>query len=297
MRHEDLQVFLEIAEVRNLRRAADRLGTTQSALTKVLRRLESELRIRLFDRAPRGVELTEPGRAFHVRVKAVDIQLTQALHELEDMRLGELGVVRFGSTPGYYESVVKPVIDRFLLSRPHGRFVLFLDGTSSLMELLVSGQVDLLLAGLPGRNRPEVDHLPLIEESMHVVVRAGHQLLEPSTSVPDLANCRWMLPPPGRITTRWLEQRLHELGLPPPRVALESDATLALTSSTLRSSNLASVMMGHMLRSSCGAGLLALDRLVGYGTQRLALSWRRDAYLSPFALEFRTAIEEALRPT
>lgn len=291
MKHEDLRHFLKIAETHNMRRAAEQVGTTQSALTKAVRRLEAELRVRLFDRAPRGVELTEPGRAFHDRIQSVELQLAQALHELDHMRLGELGLVRIGCTAANFESVVQPVLQRFLKLRPQARFVLRLELSGRLIDMLMQGQLDLVVSGPPGSVGKELEHHILCDETLHAVVRARHPLLRSKATGSDLADCRWILPPPGRILRRWLEPRLHELGLPPPRVAVETDSSLVLAYSMIRDSDLVSVMTSRVLDSPAGAGLRALDRMLGTGKDQLAVFWRRDSYLSPLVRDFRDVLQ------
>ncbi|HMO43911.1 MAG TPA: LysR family transcriptional regulator, partial [Phenylobacterium sp.] len=58
-----LRTFVAIAEVRNLTRAGERLGRTQSAISLQLRRLEERLGVTLFSRDPRRVVLTDEGEA------------------------------------------------------------------------------------------------------------------------------------------------------------------------------------------------------------------------------------------
>ncbi len=55
--------FLTVAEERNFRRAADRLGVSQPALTKQMQELEARLGVTLLRREPRGIELTEAASA------------------------------------------------------------------------------------------------------------------------------------------------------------------------------------------------------------------------------------------
>src|SRR5215813_3460194 len=71
MRIEDLRVFAVLAETRSLHRAAQKTGLTQSAVTKILQRLEAEFEIQLVDRSGRGIELTSAGRVLLERVADV----------------------------------------------------------------------------------------------------------------------------------------------------------------------------------------------------------------------------------
>ena len=76
-----LRTFLAVAEKRNVTRAADALGRTQSAVSVQLRKLESALSTKLFQRQARGMALTEAG---HALVPAA----RRALDELD--RIGDL---------------------------------------------------------------------------------------------------------------------------------------------------------------------------------------------------------------
>jgi LysR family transcriptional regulator of gallate degradation len=69
-----LEYFLAIAKRRSFTAAASELGLTQPSLTKTIRALEQELSVQLFERLPRGVELTSFGNSL--------------LHHAEAMRPG-----------------------------------------------------------------------------------------------------------------------------------------------------------------------------------------------------------------
>jgi len=67
LRH--LRYFIAVAEERSFLAAAARLRVAQSALSKQVRDLEDELGATLFERGPRGVNLTASGRAFLVEAR------------------------------------------------------------------------------------------------------------------------------------------------------------------------------------------------------------------------------------
>jgi DNA-binding transcriptional LysR family regulator len=63
--------LIAIAEARSFKRAAMRLGLTQPALSAGIRKLETELGVRLFDRASDGVKLTSYGKVVAARARQV----------------------------------------------------------------------------------------------------------------------------------------------------------------------------------------------------------------------------------
>src|SRR5712675_1980987 len=75
MELRDIECFEEIAEQRHLGRAAERLGLSQPALSKSLRRLEEAMQVKLFDRNAKGLELTAEGSLLLARAR--DLQLSR----------------------------------------------------------------------------------------------------------------------------------------------------------------------------------------------------------------------------
>lgn len=66
-----LRTFLTIAEEGNLTRAAEKMFTSQPAVTAQVRALESELGVRLFDRSPKGMRLTQAGEALRDQARRI----------------------------------------------------------------------------------------------------------------------------------------------------------------------------------------------------------------------------------
>src|SRR5258708_33264260 len=63
-----ISVLAAVVETGNFVRAAETLGLTQSGVSRAVARLERRVGVRLFDRTPRAVSLTDEGRRFHARV-------------------------------------------------------------------------------------------------------------------------------------------------------------------------------------------------------------------------------------
>src|SRR5579862_7245565 len=74
-------VLAAVAEAGNFARAAEALGLTPSGVSRAVARLEARIGVRLFDRSPRSVSLTEEGRRFHARVGPLLAGLEEAAGE------------------------------------------------------------------------------------------------------------------------------------------------------------------------------------------------------------------------
>ncbi|MBB4391082.1 LysR family transcriptional regulator [Bradyrhizobium sp. ERR14] len=89
-----LAVFALVAEERNFRAAADRLGVTRSAVSQTIRRLEETLGIALVQRTTRSVSLTEAGERLHAEVAPAIADMRAALDGTEALRGRPRGLLR-----------------------------------------------------------------------------------------------------------------------------------------------------------------------------------------------------------
>src|SRR5688572_2876439 len=87
----ELRSLVVLAEQRHFGRAAELLGVSQPALSKRLRRLEDKVGGALFVRGYRAVTLTEPGRVFLERAKALVREAAQAVEVSRLTMRGEAG--------------------------------------------------------------------------------------------------------------------------------------------------------------------------------------------------------------
>ena len=114
----DLTAFLAVAEERSFTHAAARLGTSQSALSYTVRRLEARLGVRLLTRTTRSVAATEAGeRLLGALGPAIgDIEsMLAALSEFRDKPAGKLpdhrgpARDRYGPLAGPVEAPTKTI--------------------------------------------------------------------------------------------------------------------------------------------------------------------------------------------
>jgi DNA-binding transcriptional LysR family regulator len=95
LRH--LRYFVTVAEDLSFRRAAERLHLSHPTLSKQIGDLESELGLKLFNRNPRRVELTEVGRGFLVEAKRTLVSAQQAVAHAHEVATGERGRLSIGT--------------------------------------------------------------------------------------------------------------------------------------------------------------------------------------------------------
>jgi DNA-binding transcriptional LysR family regulator len=224
VRMQHLRTVLAVAETTSLARAADRLGLTQPAVTKILHEVESDLGVALFERTSRGTHSTPNGRLLADHIKLVFTQLDQAAQALHDSREGLRGRVTVGALIAGTASLLPRAVAHLQESRPGVRITIVEGTYDYLTPLLRQGTLDLIVGRLPKHEyREGVLVESLYEERIALVVRAGH----PATRLrkPDLqalARWPWILPLAGTTLRQLIETAFHDARLDLPETRCES---------------------------------------------------------------------------
>jgi LysR family glycine cleavage system transcriptional activator len=87
-----IRAFLEVTAQRRFNRAAEALGLTESAVSHQLRKLEDGLGVRLLERNPDGIALTEAGARFREKAEQAMRLLNDAVEEVRSIELGKVSI-------------------------------------------------------------------------------------------------------------------------------------------------------------------------------------------------------------
>ena len=129
-------VLVAVTEAGNFARAAEMLGLTPSAVSRAVARLEARVGVRLFDRNPREVSLTEEGRRFHTQVMPLLAGLDEAAAEAAGAAVVVRGRLRISVDPWFARTVLAPKLQQFLDRYP----LLSVDfSTSNYREEMMTG--------------------------------------------------------------------------------------------------------------------------------------------------------------
>ncbi|UUN28940.1 hydrogen peroxide-inducible genes activator [Streptomyces sp. FIT100] len=170
-----LRAFAAVAEHLHFRDAAAAIGMSQPALSGAVSALEEALGVQLLERTTRKVLLSPAGERLAVRAKAVLDAVGELMEEAEAVRAPFTGVLRLGVIP-----TVAPYLLPSVLRLVHERYPeldlqVHEEQTSSLLEGLSGGRLDLLLLAVP-LGVPGVTELPLFDEDFVLVTPEEHWL-------------------------------------------------------------------------------------------------------------------------
>lgn len=290
-----LNVLTAIDSEGSLLGASQKVGLTQSAVTKALQESEALLGTRLFDRTNRGVKPTEAGEILITHARLVQAQMRHAAQELEDLRNGSGGRVVVGTLVSASVSILPDAIAAVRGQRPK-LAVKILEGTNdALMPLLRAGELDLVVGRLPAfSSGSDVSEEVLCQDHAQIVVRVGHPLLRhKSLSLRDVMDQNWILPRQETSMRRQIDEGFRQEGLPSPANCIESVSILTNRSLVLRADYLA-IWPVQLARFEAKLGLVApLPIALPTTIRPIGISTRRDGRLSPAAETLRTALRTA----
>jgi LysR family carnitine catabolism transcriptional activator len=147
-----IRSFVAVAEERQFRRASERVGLSQPAMSAQLRELEEFLGAALLSRTTRSVHLTAEGEKFLVRARNILADLESAVLEVRDhasLRRGRLSVA---AIPSVASRILPGVVANFTARYPGIDVQMIELGAQDVERCVASGNADLGIAAAPDRN-------------------------------------------------------------------------------------------------------------------------------------------------
>lgn len=274
------RTFVEVCDSGSLTAAAQKLGYTQSAVSRQVAALEQELGETLLERLPRGVRPTPAGSALLPHARLVVGEASRGRDAARRARDGDPVVLTLGAVP----SATADLVPRALRSLAGGlRCTLRSGGSPELHELVLAGDLDVAVVtdfppGLPHERR--VVRTRLLEDEMCLLVASDHTLAGGRRRVrlSALADATWAEDNPA--SERMLVQAAGRSGFE-PRIQLEAGDLLGKVA--LVAAGLAVALVPGLLVPALPAGV-AVRRLVEPPT--------RGVYVVRRAVRPRSGVEE-----
>jgi DNA-binding transcriptional LysR family regulator len=218
----DLHILLAVVQSGSMAKAAKDLAISHPVVSRSIGVLEHTLGVRLLERNPHGIELTEYGRAMLNRSHAVFDELRQGVKDIEFLADPTAGEVRIGGTAPFLASLLPTIVDR--LHRRHPRMVIHVVATSadSLLRDLDERNLDLLILRKFGRFAEDRVNFEVLHDSRNVVAAGANNkwVRRPSIELRDLIDESWVLPPAGTRFGSIARDIFAANGLPFPRAAV-----------------------------------------------------------------------------
>ena len=173
-----LRYFVEIADSGSFSAAAERLFVAQSALSRQIKELETQLKTPLFERTARQPRLTAAGEAFYPRARNLLSELLKASELATQVGNGELGTLRLShSSTVPMSGPLLQGISAWLERCPGVSMDIVKLSSEAQLEEIADGHLEVGVLRLPVlRQREGVRVLPLYNEQLLLAVPPNHAL-------------------------------------------------------------------------------------------------------------------------
>ena len=168
----ELRAFAAVYHAGTLSAAAERLSLSQPAVTMLLRGLEEKLGVRLFDRNTRAVRRTDAANRAIDFVEQALRQLESLSDEMAGLARGDRGRVRVIATSSFAQTLLPPVIRRYVDAWPEVRFSLDDCAPRDFVETILADRVDFGVGTLEAPV-PDLVERVLLTDTLHALAARG----------------------------------------------------------------------------------------------------------------------------
>lgn len=198
-----LRYFHSVARTGSLSAAAEELHVAVSAVSRQISNLEENLGLLLFERKPRGMQLTEPGELLLAYANRNSLEVKNVIAEMRGLSTLQQHRIAIACPEGMAWEFLPRVAAQFRSFHPGASFDLQVVDSARASEMVKDGQVDIALTFslTPAQG---VEIALSVDAPISALMAAGHPLAHrKSLGVNDLRGCALALPYPGS-TIRYL---------------------------------------------------------------------------------------------
>lgn len=285
-----LRAFIAVAEAGHFTRAGDALALTQSTVSTLVRELESNLGLRLFDRHTRMLRLTEAGAEILPLARKAVADLDSVIGSSAQLKALGRGRVSMAVSSVQAALVMPRMIHEFSERNPGVRVVLHDVVQEEVLNLVRAGEVDFGL-GTGFGPRHDLNTYLLWSETFHAILPRAHPLARADElSWKDLREVPLIGPRPGNPVRLLLDFALTREGIALP---FAFEVSLPLTIIGMVEGGLGVGVLTNSMRPLVHALGLTMRPIVGPAVKReVVLVFHADRSLSPAAQMFRDLLVE-----
>jgi len=283
-----LRAFLTIVRSGSLGLAAESLHVTQPALSRIVRRLESQLGVQLFERRATGMELTTFGHALLPHATVLSEEAALAIEQINSLRGLGHGTLRIGAIGSVATMVLPAVLERMLTQWPK-LHVQITEAVEDLLEAhLTSNAIDVAISG-PIPESPDIVQVgePRFTDRYSVISSSNHPLQrQRKVSLQDVLRVPWVMPSIEAEPRRQFNALITKLGAMQPRIAVESRSPSVIKAMVART-NYLGWLPEPLFATEAAAGIIKPLPVPEMATQRRFFVYRRRrSFMPPPVLKF-----------
>lgn len=171
-----LQYIITVAEERSFTKAAQRILIAQPSLSQFIKKVESDLQVRIFDRSKNPIMLTKEGRLFVERSKAILRMYEETKIELQKLSRGTINKITIG-TPLIMSNLLLPdLLNDYKMIDPPVEIIPIESSSQELEELMEKEKIDFSIITIPINNN-KLHYEPIVSEQFIYALPKNHPFI------------------------------------------------------------------------------------------------------------------------
>ena len=263
-----IQFFLSVVKHNSFNKAAEYLNVSQPGISKAIHELEEIMSVKLINRLPKGIELTDFGKVLEKYSNLIMADINNVEKEIKSLKEGTFGTINIGVafSPRIY-LLPKSSIN-LQLKFPEIILNVYAGSRNDLLLRLLEGKIDLFVSAIVPEdikiiediNIQDLKFLPLYKDTQYIVTRIDHPLqYKKNIKLRDTLDFDWILPDHEKnfrlfnMNDQFLKNKLK---LPIPKIVYNS-GNFALN--VIKNSDFLGIHPKQMIETQGNGSLAILD--------------------------------------
>ena len=293
MEIRNLEYFLEVARTKSFTKAAQNLFITQPTISRMIKNLEDELEVELFERLGKGVELTDAGQTILLQAQNIVNSVRGLSGDLSDVMQLKKGQINIGLPPMIGANFFPRVVGEFNKIYPRIKVHLWEHGAKKVEDDVAAGRLEIGVTLLPVQEEV-FQWFSFVKDKLDLVVHPSHRLAgKGSVALAELAAEEFILFQEDFLLHDRIINDCVSVGFQ-PRIAFKSTQWDFI--SEMVAANLGVALLpGTICRQLDKQRVCLLPLVQPEILWHLAVIWRKDRYLSFAAREWLNFTRQRLQ--
>lgn len=281
MELRQLEYFQMASRLKNITRAAERLNVSQPNITVAIKKLETELGIKLFDRSQKQLALTPEGQIFLTRIEQALRNINDAILEVNDYKQLQKGTIKIGIPSMIGAYLFPKIFSSFQHLYPHLDIYLYEEGSMTIREQIERDELDFGIVIISDASS-NLQLLPMSRNQIMVCIPDKHPLAQKqSITFQDLDGVDLIMLKEGSFLRQLVLGKIKSANIS-PEIVLESNQIETVKG--LIASNVGiAFLLDFIVKGSKGIKAIPFEDPIYVD---LGLAWKKDRYISNAAQSF-----------
>lgn len=172
---DDLEAFIAVADFESFNRAANKLGITQPALSRRVKKLEDTLGAKLLDRTTRKTSVSIVGEEFIIEARRMLEEFKKSIDDVQELIKTRTGSISLSTNMTIADSILPDIVSKFRTMNPNIRLRISQDSSPEAINRVLRRECEFAIAQY-SNEYSELKFEPLIKDSFVMVCHKDHIL-------------------------------------------------------------------------------------------------------------------------